>query len=101
MAMLHSMDPRYTITDQSRRNVAYECMPTELQKILDTEMSKGNLPDWRAMREFLISFSDSDAVSRSVKPAPISANAVTEGDKPEEPEYTDDEWVYYRGQPDG
>ena len=53
MAMLNSMDARYTITEQSRRNIAYECMPTELQTILDTEHRRGlvatTTPSWKSM----------------------------------------------------
>ena len=71
IAMMHAMDSRYIITDQSRRNVVYDSMPADIQKIFDTEMSKGNLPDWKAMKDFLTNYSDSDAVSRSMKPPPI------------------------------
>ena len=101
--MLHAMDGQYTITEQSRKNIAYDCMPPELQKILDSELARGHLQDWQSMRDFLINFSDSFEVGKNTKPAPIAANVNDEPktEPTDEPQYTEDEWCYFLNSPEG
>ena len=96
LSMLYTMNKDYGLSDQSRKNVAYEAMPEQLPKILDQGSAKGNLATWRMMKDFLINFSDSESVNKTGKPMPISANVVAEEQAaPQDPEYSSEQWLYY------
>ena len=56
ITMMQAMDAQYQMSEQSKKNTAYGCMPTELQKVLDQEQAKGNLFGWTAMKDFIITF---------------------------------------------
>ena len=75
-------------------------MPKDMQKMIDAELAKGNLLDWKPMRDFLISFSDSESVASNTKPVPIAA-AVTDEQPPTEPTYSDEDWHWFLKTEDG
>ena len=67
--MLRTMDAQYTIGNQSLKTVAYKSMPAEVRKRAGSELATGPLPNWKPMRDFRITFSDSTSVTHAMKPA--------------------------------
>lgn len=100
LTMLQIIDSRYAVTEPSRKNIAYKSMPEDMKRILDAEIAKGNLVDWRSFTDFLINYSDSDAATKNTKSVPIAA-PVQDNKGPVEPEYSDEEWCHFLSQQEG
>ena len=76
--------------------------PGELQRVLEQEMAHGTLGDWQQMKDFLINYSDSTAVSRRAKTGPIPAKHVADKhDGDSDADYTDEQWHVFQAHIDG
>ena len=102
---LASVSAVHAFPDELRRQVFYQSMPKEVQVILDDKKAKRELVEFKAMKDYIISYGTQQLLAASKGPAPLMVNSLIDHSQSSaqpwnfapvgDQGYSDEQWLHY------